>query len=72
MVPDILPVASLALKIFVLIGLSLYTVFALVLVRQEQLMAHVLEESSESLLRLLVYIHLLASVVVVAAAFLFL
>lgn len=49
-------------KILALVGIAMYGVFAAVLVRQEQLMAHVLEESFEPVLRLLVVAHLAASV----------
>lgn len=51
----------LLLKILVLIGLGVYGVFAAVMVRQEQLMADVLEESFEPVLRTLTIIHFLAS-----------
>lgn len=51
-------------KLFILLGILIYIVFAGVMVRQEHLMAKVLEESSEPLLRVLVYIHLAASLVV--------
>jgi len=59
---DITVIASLILKILILLGLGVYGVFALIIVRQEHLMAHVLEESFEPVLRLLVYIHLAAAV----------
>lgn len=57
------------IKMFVLLGLALYAVFAVVMVRQEHLMAHVLEESFEPVLRALVYIHLVAAVGLVLLAF---
>ncbi len=53
--------AFLTLKILVLIGLGVYTIFAAVMVRQEQLMAGVLEESFEPVLRILTIIHFFAS-----------
>lgn len=56
--------ALIIFKILILIGLVLYIVFAGVLVRQEQLMAHVLEESFEPMIRMLVIGHLIASLVV--------
>lgn len=49
-------------KLFVLLGLLIYIVFAGVLVRQEFLMSKVLEEKSEPILRVLVFIHLLLAV----------
>ncbi|MCL4360403.1 hypothetical protein M1555_04110 [Patescibacteria group bacterium] len=60
--PDIAATTLLTLKILILIGLGVYTVFAAVIVRQEQLMASVLEETSEPILRLLTIIHLSASI----------
>lgn len=42
-------------------GLGLYCIFAAIIVRQEQLMAHVLEEAFEPVLKLLTIIHLIAS-----------
>ncbi len=53
----------LTIKIFSIVGLLVYTVFASVLVRQEQLMAHVLEEQFQPIIRLLVLVHLIATVV---------
>lgn len=44
-----------------MVGLSVYAAFAAVLVRQEQLMAHVLEAGFEPILRLFTLIHLLAA-----------
>lgn len=61
--------ALLFLKILFLVGLLLYIVFAGVLVRQEQLMAHVLEESFEPVIRMLVIGHFIASLVVFLLAF---
>lgn len=59
---DITVVAAFILKILFLLGLGVYTVFAVVIVRQEYLMAHVLEESFEPVLRFLVYLHLAVAV----------
>ena len=44
----------LFLKTFTIIGFTVYAIFAAVIVRQEQLMANVLEESFEPVLRTLV------------------
>lgn len=52
----------LILKVLSLIGLAIYVVFAGVLVRQEQLMADVLEEAFEPILRILVIGHLVIAV----------
>ena len=54
----VLPSAVLVIvKAFFLLGLLLYSIFAGVLVRQEQLMADVLEETFEPMIRLLVIGH---------------
>lgn len=58
----------LTLKIFSIVGLLIYSVFAGVLVRQEQLMAHVLEEQFQPILRTLVLAHLIATVVLLLLA----
>ncbi len=54
----------LSLKILVLLGIGIYLVFAAIMVRQEQLMANVLEESFEPILRFIVLAHLIAAVAV--------
>jgi len=73
MTPAVIPsYILLTLKIFVIAGLLVYTVFAVVLVRQEQLMAHVLEEQFQPIIRLLVIIHLIASIVLLLLAFILL
>ncbi len=59
---DIAFITGLILKSFVLLGLGLYGIFAVVMVRQEHLMADVLEEGFEPVLRLLMYIHLFAAI----------
>lgn len=48
----------LSFKILVLLGIAIYVVFAAVIVRQEQLMANVLEENFEPTLRILSILHL--------------
>ena len=68
-----LPTAILfILKIFFLLGLFLYGIFAAVLVRQEQLMADVLEESFEPMIRLLVIGHLVVAIGIFILAFILL
>jgi hypothetical protein len=57
-------VIMLSVKTLSLIGLGLYTVFAFIIVRQESLMANVLEEHSEPVLRILAYIHLVGAIAV--------
>ena len=63
MTPVIVPsYVLLTLKILGIVGFLVYSIFAAVLVRQEQLMAHVLEEAFQPILRVLVIAHLIASV----------
>jgi hypothetical protein len=52
------------IKLLILIGVFVYAVFAAVMVRQETLMAHVLEEGFEPVLRILTYVHLALTLVV--------
>lgn len=59
----------LAIKLFALLGLLIYVGFAAVMVRQEQLMAKVLESSSEKMLRILVSVHLLLALILLGLAF---
>lgn len=69
MTPAVIPsYVLLTIKIFGIVGLLIYTVFAWVLVRQEQLMAHVLEEQFQPILRLLVVAHLIATLILLFMA----
>lgn len=72
MTPDITNIFFVILKFLILFGMGLYIVFATVILRQEQLMAHVLEESFEPVLRLAAYIHLVAAISVFFLALLIL
>ena len=56
--------AWLILKLVTLIGIVVYAVFAGVIVRQERLMSHVLEDGFEPVLRVLTYIHLAGALAV--------
>ncbi len=58
MTPDVSASILIVVKVFLLVGLGLYSIFSVVLVRQEQLMADVLEESFQPILRFLVITHL--------------
>jgi hypothetical protein len=69
MIPNLPTYVLLVTKTLSLIGISVYAVFAGILVRQEQLMAHVLEESFEPVLRALALIHFLATITVLVLAF---
>jgi hypothetical protein len=65
MMPQTVPaLAWLMLKVITLLGIAVYVVFAGVMVRQERLMANVLEEAFEPVLRILTYVHLAMSVAV--------
>lgn len=56
------------IKVFVVFGLALYVIFALVVVRQVQLMTDTLEVGFESQVRLLALIHLIFAVGVLLLA----
>jgi len=62
----------LFIKVLFIIGLAIYALFAFIIVRQEQLMAHVLEEASEPFLKLMAIIHLAAAIFVLLLAILIL
>lgn len=62
----------LIIKILAVVGLMLYTLFAMIIVRQEHLMANVLEERFEPFVRFISLVHLGASVFVLAMAFILL
>ena len=69
MIPTIIPsYVLLTLKILGIVGLLIYSVFAGVLVRQEQLMANVLEEQFQPIIRLLVLVHLAAALFLLVLA----
>ena len=55
-------------KILVLVALVIYAIFAGVLVRQEQLMANVLEEQFQPILRIFVLVHLIAALLLLVLA----
>jgi hypothetical protein len=64
--------AFIILKLFVLLGIAVYIVFAAVMVRQENLMSHVLEEGFEPVLRIVTIVHLLLSILLFFLALIFL
>lgn len=61
---EITSILPLLAKTIVVLGLIVYTLFAGIVVRQEQLMSRTFEGASEPVIRLLAYIHLVAAVVV--------
>lgn len=72
MTPQIIAIILGTVKVFTLVGLGLYSIFAAIIIRQEQLMANVLEESFEPVLRMLTIAHFVASLGVLAIAFILL
>lgn len=65
---NVIPTIWFGLKLLTLVGLGVYSVFAGVMVRQEHLMADVLEEAFEPVLRIIVFVHLVASIAVLLLA----
>lgn len=53
---------AMIIKIMVLVALSLYIVFAGIMVRQEQQMDKVIDETFEPVLRVLVIVHLAGAI----------
>lgn len=72
MTPQIIHIILIIIKVFVLVGLGLYSIFAAIIIRQEQLMANVLEESFEPVLRMFTIAHFIASLGVLVIAMVFL
>ena len=68
MSPDIFTTAKILIKSLTLIGFLVYIIFAWVIVRQEKLMAGVLEEEFEPLVRLATYIHLTGAIAIFVLA----
>ena len=62
MTPPIMTIILVTVKVLTLVGLGLYSIFAAIIIRQEQLMADVLEESFEPVLRMLTIAHFVASI----------
>jgi len=60
------------IKTLSIVGLSLYAIYAGIIVRQEQLMSKVLAESTESVVRMLALVHLTASLAIIVLAFILL
>ena len=72
MTPIVISSVLLFVKILIITGLVVYTAFAAIIVRQEQLMTGVMDEGFDPVLKLLVFVHLAASVGVIFIAFLLL
>lgn len=69
---NVVPTIWFGLKILTLVGLGVYAVFSAIIVRQEHLMAGVLEEAFEPVLRIIVLAHFIASIAVLLLAVLLL
>lgn len=52
---------AIGFKIMILVGLSLYSLFAGIMVRQEHLMDKVIDETFEPILKILVLVHFVGS-----------
>ncbi len=72
MSPDVTSIVFILLKFLILFGLGLYMIFATVILRQEQLMAQVLDESFEPVLRVASFLHLIVAIGVFLLALLIL
>ena len=62
MTPNITTIVLATIKILTLVGLGVYSIFSAIIIRQEQLMAAVLEEGFEPILRILTILHFAAAV----------
>jgi len=65
---QITTIGFFVIKILTVISLLLYSVFAGIMVRQEQLMSKVLADTSEGFIRILALIHMIAAVATVVLA----
>jgi type III secretory pathway component EscS len=72
MEPTLISSALLFVKILIIFGLIVYAAFAAIIVRQEQLMTSVMDEGFDTVLKLLVFVHLAASVAIIFFAFILL
>ena len=68
MTGDISSLIFLIVKALAVFGLGLYIIFSFVILRQEQLMSNVLDESFEPVLRLVSVFHFVAAIAVFVMA----
>jgi hypothetical protein len=68
MIPNFDSIISISLKIFTLIGLGVYFIFALIVVKQVSVMSQNIHDLYNSHLRIFSYFHLLFSVLVILLA----
>lgn len=64
----IMTIILMTLKVLTFVGLGFYSIFAAIIIRQEQLMADVLEEGFEPILRILTILHFAASIALIILA----
>lgn len=68
MIPDFNNIISVSLKIFTIIGLGVYFIFALIVVKQVSVMSQNIYDLYNSHLKLFSYLHLLFSVLIILLA----
>lgn len=69
-ITEILSYLPNVFKVMTLVLLGMYIVFAIIFLRQEQLMDRVIDETFETVLRVLLIVHLVAAIGVFILAFL--
>jgi len=67
-VQQLTSVGWMVIKILTIVGLSLYAIYAAIIIRQEELMSKVLAETSEPILRVFAIIHFISSLAVIVLA----
>ncbi len=72
MIPDFDNIISIAFKIFTFVGLGVYLIFALIIVKQVSVMSQNIYDLYNSQLKVFSYLHLLFSVLIILLAILFL
>ncbi len=72
MIPDFDNIISIAFKIFTIVGLGVYLIFALIIVKQVSVMSQNIYDLYNSQLKVFSYLHLLFSVLIILLAILFL
>jgi hypothetical protein len=68
MIPNFDSIISISLKIFTLVGLGVYFIFALIVVKQVSVMSQNIYDLYNGHLKLFSYIHLLFSILVIILA----
>jgi len=68
MIPNFDSIISISLKIFTLVGLGVYFIFALIVVKQVSVMSQNIHDLYNQYLRIFSYLHLLFSILVILLA----